>query len=74
MFLLENVKGLKSHQKGKTMNIIINSLEDAGYTVYWKVLDSHEFGVPQKEKDGIVLVLIKILISIFRKGLIILQH
>ena len=50
MFLLENVKGLKSHQKGKTMNIIINSLEDAGYTVYWKVLDSHEFGVPQKRE------------------------
>ena len=54
MFLLENVKGLKSHQKGKTMNIIINSLEDAGYTVYWKVLDSHEFGVPQKREKMVL--------------------
>jgi DNA (cytosine-5)-methyltransferase 1 len=50
MFLLENVKGLKSHQKGQTLNTIISCLEDVGYTVYWKVIDSHDFGVPQKRE------------------------
>lgn len=50
MFLLENVKGLKSHQKGETLNTIITCLEEAGYTVYWTILDSHEFGVPQKRE------------------------
>lgn len=50
MFLLENVKGIKSHQKGETLNTIIASLESIGYTVYWSVLNSHEFGVPQKRE------------------------
>ena len=50
MFLLENVKGLKSHQKGETLNTIISCLEEAGYTVYWDILNSHDFGVPQKRE------------------------
>jgi DNA (cytosine-5)-methyltransferase 1 len=50
MFLLENVKGLKSHQHGRTLEIIINSLEEAGYTVYCDILNSHDFGVPQKRE------------------------
>lgn len=47
MFLLENVKGLKSHQKGKTLSVIIHSLEDLGYKIHWKVLNSLHFGLPQ---------------------------
>lgn len=47
MFLLENVKGLKSHDKGKTLEVIIRNLKDLGYTVYWTILNSHDFGVPQ---------------------------
>lgn len=50
MFLLENVKGLKSHKKGETLNTIISCLEEVGYTVYWTVLNSHDFGVPQKRE------------------------
>jgi len=47
MFILENVKGLKSHDKGKTMDTILETLNSLGYTVYWKILNSHDFGVPQ---------------------------
>ena len=50
MFLLENVKGLKSHNNGETMSIILSSLKELGYDVHWKVLDSHKFGVPQKRE------------------------
>lgn len=50
MFLLENVKGLKSHKKGETMKTIIDSLENEGYYIHWEILDSHEFGVPQKRE------------------------
>ena len=50
MFLLENVKGLKSHQKGETLNTIVTCLEEIGYNVHWKIIDSHEFGVPQKRE------------------------
>jgi DNA (cytosine-5)-methyltransferase 1 len=49
-FLLENVKRLKSHDGGRTFTIIINSLERLGYTVYYKVLNSLDFGLPQKRE------------------------
>ncbi len=47
MFFLENVKGLKSHLNGETLQIIIKSLEEQGYKVKWKVLNSLDFGLPQ---------------------------
>ena len=50
MFLLENVKGLKSHDKGNTLSTIIETLKNLGYTVYWEILNSHDFGVPQKRE------------------------
>lgn len=50
MFLLENVKGLKSHNNGETMDIILSALKELGYDVHWKILDSHKFGVPQKRE------------------------
>lgn len=46
-FLLENVKGLLSHDKGKTFQIILGILSDLGYRVEWQVLNSRYFGVPQ---------------------------
>lgn len=49
-FLLENVDGLASHNKGETLKIIITALEQLAYQVSWKILDSSNFGVPQKRK------------------------
>lgn len=46
-FLLENVKGLVTHDKGKTIQIIINELNRVGYDVTYKVLTSLDYGVPQ---------------------------
>lgn len=68
MFLLENVKGLKSHQKGETLNTIIQSLEEIGYTVYWTVIDSHEFGVPQKRERWYCVGFDKKILFNFPKG------
>jgi DNA (cytosine-5)-methyltransferase 1 len=45
--LLENVKGLVSHNKGETLKIIISELEALGYFVKYKVLNSKFFGTPQ---------------------------
>lgn len=47
MFLLENVKGLKSHNKGETLNTILKSLNDLGYNLHWKILRSTDYGLPQ---------------------------
>lgn len=55
-FLLENVEGLVSHDNdkgkriGKTLTTIIEKLESLNYHVSWKVLDSSDFGVPQRRK------------------------
>lgn len=46
-FILENVKGLVTHNRGKTLKEILSSLEEAGYKVYWQVLNSINYGVPQ---------------------------
>ena len=55
--LLENVKGLVGHDKGKTLDTIIKTLNDIGYRVYFEVLNSKFFGVPQnRERIFIVAV------------------
>ena len=46
-FILENVKGLTNHEGGKTLKIILELLDKAGYKVYHKVLNSVNYGVPQ---------------------------
>lgn len=46
----ENVKNLVSHDRGKTFKVIIQVLKDLGYTVYFKVLNSKDFGVPQNRE------------------------
>lgn len=49
-FLLENVSRLVTHDKGRTFKVIIDRLENLGYTVYYKVLNTIDFGLPQLRK------------------------
>jgi DNA (cytosine-5)-methyltransferase 1 len=49
-FLLENVKGLVSHDKGNTFEIIRKSLEAEGYHLHFEILDSADYGLPQVRK------------------------
>ena len=46
----ENVKGLAMHDKGRTFTVIKRTLEEIGYTVYDRVLNSRDFGVPQNRE------------------------
>ena len=50
MFLFENVRGLLTHDKGRTYATITNIFEQAGYTIQKKVLNAWDFGVPQKRE------------------------
>lgn len=46
--VLENVRSLKTHNKGKTFNTILTILEkDLGYKVFYDILNSADYGVPQ---------------------------
>lgn len=49
-FLLENVSRLVTHDKGRTFKVIIDKLENLGYTVYYKVLNTIDYGIPQLRK------------------------
>lgn len=45
--VFENVRGLVSHNKGKTLQTIIDSINNTGYHVRYQVLNSIDYGVPQ---------------------------
>ena len=49
-FLLENVEGLVTHDRGRTLQTILNVLNDLGYHVTYKVLNSADFGLAQARK------------------------
>jgi len=49
-FILENVKGLLSHDSGRTFRTIITTLDELGYDLQWQVLNSKNFGVPQNRE------------------------
>jgi len=49
-FILENVKGILSNDKGRTFQTILKVLSNLGYIVEWEVLNSKNFGVPQSRE------------------------
>lgn len=53
-FMLENVKNLKSHDKGNTFKIIMDSLDELDYEVFYEVLDGQAY-VPQ-HRERIIIV------------------
>jgi DNA (cytosine-5)-methyltransferase 1 len=53
--ILENVAGLLSSQRGKDMGIVITALVERGYGVCWRVLDSQNFGVPQRRRRVFII-------------------
>lgn len=53
--LLENVKGLLSHDGGTTFQTILRVLADLGYRVEWQVLNSRDFGVPQNRERVLIV-------------------
>lgn len=63
MFLAENVKGLTTHDGGKTIETMINVFEDLGYKVEWKVLNAWDYGVAQKRQRVVIIGIRKDLIS-----------
>lgn len=55
MFLFENVRGLLTHDGGKTYQTIKNVFEDAGYTIQYAVLNAWDYGVAQKRERLITI-------------------
>lgn len=56
--IAENVKGLLTHDKCKTFNTIISTLDYIGYNNYYKLLNSSHFNIPQ-DRDRVFIVSIR---------------
>ena len=53
--LFENVKGLLFNDNGRSLGIILKSLDEMGYDCQWEVLDTANFGIPQ-HRERIFLI------------------
>ena len=61
IIFLENVKNFAAHDNGNTLKVVVTTLEELGYNVYYKVLNSVDYGIPQKRE--------RIYIVCFRKDI-----
>lgn len=61
IIFLENVKNFAAHDNGNTLKVVLTTLEEIGYNVYYKVLNSVDYGIPQKRE--------RVYIICFRKDL-----
>lgn len=55
MFLFENVRGLLTHDNGKTYKTMVSVFEEAGYSIQYKVLNAWDYGVAQKRERLITI-------------------
>lgn len=56
VFIIENVKGLTTHNNGKTLNKILQDIENIKkYKVYHKVLNANDYGVAQKRERLLII-------------------
>lgn len=55
LLFLENVKGLLSHDKGRTFRAILSTLDELGYDAEWQLLNSKDFGVPQNRERVFII-------------------
>ena len=49
-FLIENVPGLLTSNKGRDFGVVVGTMADLGYSLGWRVLDAQHFGVPQRRR------------------------
>ncbi|MCL2677085.1 MAG: DNA (cytosine-5-)-methyltransferase, partial [Streptococcaceae bacterium] len=52
---LENVKGLLSHEGGRTFRVILSTLDELGYDAEWQILNSKDFSVPQNRERVFII-------------------
>jgi DNA (cytosine-5)-methyltransferase 1 len=54
-FIIENVPGLLTSNKGRDFGVVIGTMADIGYSLGWRVLDAQHFGVPQRRRRVFVV-------------------
>ncbi|MCJ1806903.1 DNA (cytosine-5-)-methyltransferase [Flavobacterium covae] len=59
VIFLENVKGLRNHDKGNTLKVIIKTLDNLGYEANHEILNSKNFGIPQNRERIFIVAWLK---------------
>jgi DNA (cytosine-5)-methyltransferase 1 len=59
IFMIENVKGLMTHENGETFQTILNTFDQSQYDITYKLLNSVKHNVPQKRERVIIIGLLK---------------
>ena len=59
ILLLENVYQLEAHDSGNTFSVISSTMESIGYDVYYKIMNSADYGFPQSRKRIYIVCLRK---------------
>ncbi len=67
-FILENVKQLRGHDKGRTLGRIMETLRDLGYYAEYTVLNALDFGVPQKRERIFIVGFLESRAMVWPKG------
>lgn len=63
--IAENVKNLTSKKFAEQFEIVLNSLDNAGYNNYWQVLNAKDYGVPQnRERESLLYLSVKTWIQV----------
>lgn len=55
LLFIENVKGLLSHDQGRTFRTILSTLDELGYDAEWQILNSKDYGVPQNRERVFII-------------------
>ena len=64
VLFLENVRGLKNHDKGRTLQVILATLNELGYSYSYEVLNAKNFGVPQNRERLFIIAWYKDIIDV----------
>lgn len=64
VLFLENVRGLKNHDKGKTLKVILATLEELGYGYSYEVLNAKNFGIPQNRERLFIIAWYKDIVGV----------
>lgn len=64
VLFLENVRGLKNHDKGETLKVILATLEELGYGYSFEVLNAKYFGVPQNRERLFIIAWYKKMVNV----------
>jgi DNA (cytosine-5)-methyltransferase 1 len=55
LFMVENVRGLTTHNKGETLRVVLSTFSSLGYNVQYRLLNAMNYQVPQKRERVIIV-------------------